>query len=166
MVRAISCTDHYELRDFKRGGLNKEQACFLVMFMNMQVYQYRAHIGTTAPLGVTPEEFFASQPKGTPRAKLGELWARHELGAYSSYWPEPFLQETSEDVLRRSRRGLAVQDRMWREELDGIFQLSLAMAAALELKDTDLSFKHLERKGGGGPAERGRSRTERLRFGR
>ncbi len=74
VVRAISCTDHYELRDFKRGGLNKEQACFLVMFMNMQVYQYRAHIGTTAPLGVTPEEFFASQPKGTPHAKLGELW--------------------------------------------------------------------------------------------
>jgi hypothetical protein len=148
-VQSIANIPAFTKKFFRTRSFSVEQAHFLTMFLNLQISQMRAQIDTGTPLKMSSDEFLAVLSPRTPKSKVGELWSEYELRHYFSSGLDPDLTRTRDNVVQKGNRSVSEWHQIWEGELNGIFQTSLAMTAALELKDTEVRFKALEKRGAG-----------------
>ncbi len=134
-----------EKRRMLKEGLSREEANFISNMVQLSPSMGEIKVDMNRALEVTREEFVSELPKDLSNAEIETEWARYQVD-------ERFWAQTSKTTLNTEYEGgfRPLEDHM--VELIGIFQAGIAMAAVLELKDTELTPRPvvLPRKTGSG----------------
>jgi hypothetical protein len=125
---------NYDRRELLREGLSPAEAKFVVGMMSLQPSSVQIQVDMAKDLGTTRDEFVATLPDDLPRNEVEARWARHQVD-------ERFWGELSDTARNTEYAGTFYPLEAHMVEVNGIFQAAIAMAAVLELKDSEQTPK-------------------------
>ncbi|MEP1201248.1 hypothetical protein [Tateyamaria sp.] len=115
----------------RKQGLNSEQARFINDFMRISLSVIVADIDMTLEPDISFQEFVAKLDPGFSKQEIDKTWLNEQMkrcftARVDHSMPVIVEMSLSQDPFE-----------VWKTELDGIFLIAFAMAAVLELKDTE-----------------------------
>lgn len=121
---------NYDKRELIKEGLSPAEAKFVVEMMSLQPSSVQIQIDMAKDLGTTRDEFAAKLPDDLTQKEVEARWARYQVD-------ERFWGEISDTARKTEYAGTFSPLEAHMVEVNGIFQAGIAMAAVLELKDTE-----------------------------
>lgn len=146
---------NYDKHDLLKEGLSPAEAKFVVDMTSLQPSSVQIQVDMAKDLGTTRDEFVATLPDDLTRKEVEASWARYQVD-------ERFRGEMSVTAQNTDYAGALQPLEAHMVEVNGIFQVGIAMAAVLELKDAEQTLKPviLPRKASGSTKKRKQASTE------